>query len=73
MSPWLVRTDQAEDLALMHVEGDAIQRNDAAEHDADAADREQGILSLRELCLRHVVSPGSVIGLERPGDTSRRS
>ncbi len=52
-----VRPDQAEDLALMHVEGNAVQRDDAAEHDADVADRKQGMLSLRELCLRHFVSP----------------
>src|SRR6185312_11271315 len=57
-----VRTDQAKDLALMHVEGNAIQRDDAAEHDADVADREQGGLSLRELGLRHVVSSSSIIG-----------
>ena len=44
----------------MHVKGHAIQRNDAAEHDADVANREQGILSLRELCLRHLVSPACV-------------
>ncbi len=36
-----VRADQAEDLALMHVERHAIQRNDAAEHDADVANRKQ--------------------------------
>jgi hypothetical protein len=34
-----VRSDQAKDLALMHVERDAVQRNDAAEHDADVANR----------------------------------
>ena len=38
-----VRPDQAEDLALMHVEGHAVQRDDAAEHDADVANRKQGI------------------------------
>jgi hypothetical protein len=41
----------------MHVKGHAIQSDDAAEHDADVANRKQGILSLRELCLRHLVSP----------------
>ena len=41
----------------MHVEGHAIQRDDAAEHDADVANRQQGVLSLRELCLRHLVPP----------------
>ncbi len=34
-----VRPDQAEDLALMHIEGHAVQRDDAAEHDADVANR----------------------------------
>ena len=52
-----VRSDQAEDCALVHVEGHAIQRDDAAEHDANVAYREQGRISLRELCLRHLVSP----------------
>src|ERR1700716_2375366 len=37
-----VRPDQAEDLALMHIEGNAIQCDDAAEHDADVANRKQG-------------------------------
>ena len=55
-----VRSDQAEDLALVHVEGHAIQRDDAAEHDADVANREQGSISLRELCLRHLVSPALI-------------
>src|SRR5258706_13279732 len=32
-----VRSDQAEDLALMHVEGNAIQPDDAAENDPDVA------------------------------------
>jgi hypothetical protein len=41
----------------VHVKGHAIQRNDAAEHDADVANREQGSISLRELCLRHLVRP----------------
>ena len=41
----------------MHVERHAIQRDDAAEHDADVANREQGRLSLRELGLRHDASP----------------
>jgi hypothetical protein len=44
----------------VHVEGYAIQRNDAAEHDADVANREQGSVSLRELCLRHLVSPALI-------------
>jgi len=57
-----IRPDQAENLALMHVEGDAIERDDAAEHDADVADRKQGVLSLRELCLRHLVPPKSLVG-----------
>ena len=57
-----VRADQAEDLALVHVEGHAVQRDDAAEHDADVANREQGRLSLRELCLRHLVSPDGSVG-----------
>ena len=43
----------------MHVEGHAVQRDDAAEHDADVANREQGRLSLRELGLRHVASPNA--------------
>ena len=37
-----VRPDQAEDCALVHVERHAVQGNDAAEHDADVANREQG-------------------------------
>jgi hypothetical protein len=44
----------------VHVEGYAIQRDDAAEHDADVANREQGSISLRELCLRHLVSPALI-------------
>ena len=32
----------AEDLALMHIEGNAIQCDDAAELDADVANRKQG-------------------------------
>ena len=56
-----VRPDQAEDCALMHVEGHAIQRDDAAEHDADVANREQGSIPVRELCLRHRVPPALVI------------
>src|ERR1700730_1079986 len=59
-----IRPDQAENLALMHVEGDAIERDDAAEHDADVADCKQGVLSLRELCLRHLVPPKSLVGAE---------
>ena len=55
-----VRSDQAEDCALVHVKGHAIQRDDAAEHDADVANREQGSISLRELCLRHLVSPALI-------------
>ena len=55
-----VRSDQAEDCALVHVEGHAIQRDDAAEHDADVANRKQGSISLRELCLRHLVSPALI-------------
>ena len=55
-----VRSDQAEDCALVHVEGYAIQRDDAAEHDADVANREQGSIALRELCLRHLVSPALI-------------
>ncbi len=43
----------------MHVEGHAVQRDDAAEHDADVANRKQGILSLRELCGSHVVHPAA--------------
>ena len=57
-----VRSDQAEDLALVHVERHAIQRDDAAEHDADVANREQGALSLRELCLHHLAPPTSSSG-----------
>src|SRR5664279_353106 len=52
-----VGPDQAENLALMHVEGHAVQGDDAAEHDADVANRKQGIVSLRELCLRHFAPP----------------
>ena len=48
----------------MHVEGYAIQRDDAAEHDADVANREQGSISLRELCLRHLVSPTLIMERE---------
>ena len=59
-----VRSDQAEDCALVHVEGHAIQRDDAAEHDADVANREQGSISLRELCLRHLVPPTLIMERE---------
>ena len=65
--------DQAEDLALMHVEGDAVQRDDTAEHDADVANRQQGIPSLRELCLRHMVPPDARVGPDEPGVDARRS
>jgi hypothetical protein len=40
----------------MHVEGNAIQRDDAAEHDADVANRKQASISLREWCRRHLAS-----------------
>ena len=66
-----VRSDQAEDWPLMHVEGHAIERNDAAEHDADVANREQGRLSLRELCLRHLVSPACMERQDRRASTRR--
>jgi hypothetical protein len=39
-----VRSDQAQDLALLHIERHAIQRNDATEHDAHVANGEQGSL-----------------------------
>ena len=68
-----VRPDQAEDLALMHVERHAVQRDDAAEHDADVANRKQGMGSLRKLCLRHLVRPKSAMGPERPCELGRRS
>ena len=64
-----VGADQSEDLALVHVKGHAVERDDAAEHDADVANREQGRCPLRELCLRHVVSPTHVSG--RRGDANR--
>jgi hypothetical protein len=48
----------------VHVEGYAIQRDDAAEHDADVANREQGSVPLRELSLRHRVSPALITGRE---------
>jgi hypothetical protein len=48
----------------VHVEGYAIQREAAAEHDADVANREQGRIALRELCLRHLVSPALITGQE---------
>ncbi|MGY4187235.1 hypothetical protein ACVI1I_004007 [Bradyrhizobium sp. USDA 4459] len=53
----------------MHVKGHAVERDDAAEHDADAANGKQGRCPLRELCLRHVVSPTDISG--RTGDASR--
>ena len=65
-----VRPDQAEDLALVHVERHAVQRDDAAEHDADVANREQGVLSLRELCLHHRAPPRCSFGPERPCEFS---
>ncbi|MHC2783736.1 hypothetical protein ACVMBZ_002950 [Bradyrhizobium liaoningense] len=64
-----VGADQAEDLALVHVEGHAVERDDAAEHDADVANREQGRCPPRELCLRHLVSLTSFS--ERWGDANR--
>jgi hypothetical protein len=66
-----VGPDQPEDLALVHVERHAIQRDDAAEHDADVANREQGILPLRELCLRHFTAPEPV-GLRSARELVRR-
>ena len=48
----------------MHVKGHTVQRDDAAEHDADVANREQGSISLRELCLRHLVSSALITGQE---------
>ena len=57
-----VRPDQAEDRTLVHVEGDAVQGDDAAEHDADVANREQGSIALRELCLRHLAPPALKAG-----------
>ena len=68
-----VRSDQAEDCALAHVKGHAIQRDDAAEHDADVANREQGSISLRELCLCHLVPPTLIMERERPRENFRRS
>ena len=68
-----VRSDQAEDLALVHVERHAIQRDDAAEHDADVANRKQGALSLRELCLHHLLPPKSSVGLAMTARIVRRS
>jgi hypothetical protein len=59
-----VGPDQTEDLALMHVERHAIQGDDAAEHDADVANRKQGTVSLRVLCLHHFVPPGTRVGPE---------
>ena len=55
--------DQPQDLPLIHVERNTIQRNDAAEHDADVANRKQGRLSLRELV------PAS----SRPAQMTRRA
>jgi hypothetical protein len=56
-----IRPDQAEDLSLDHVERHAVQRDNAAEHDADVVNREQrrngaGRL-LRKLYLRHWQRP----------------
>ena len=59
-----VGPDQAEDLAVVHVKGHAVQCDDAAEHDADVANRKQGILSLRELCLRHIAAPEQAVGAQ---------
>ncbi len=44
-----VRTDQAQNSALLHVERHAVQRNDAAEHDGHIAKRQQRMLPLHEL------------------------
>ncbi len=68
-----VRADQSEDLSMAHVERHAVQRDDAAEHDADVANREQRIVPLRELCLRHLVSPAISERCERPCDGLRRT
>jgi hypothetical protein len=59
-----VGPDQAENLAVVHVKGHAVQCDDAAEHDADVANRKQGILSLRELCLRHIAAPEQIVGAQ---------
>jgi hypothetical protein len=37
-----IRADQTEDLALLDREGDAVERDDAAELDSDVADLKQG-------------------------------
>ena len=58
-----VRPDQAEDLALFHVERYAVQRNDAAEHDADVANREQ----------RRGVPARAVPASSRPAPAARRA
>ncbi len=62
----------------MHVEGDTVQRDDAAEHDADVANRQQGIPSLRErrhvsFRLRHMVLPNARVGPDEPCTNARRS
>src|SRR4029077_8415861 len=67
-----VGPDQAEYLALVHVEGHAVERDDAAEHDADVAYSEQRGIPLRELCLRHLVSPTTLSALEGARNTPRR-
>jgi hypothetical protein len=68
-----VRSDQAQDLALMHVERYAIQRNDAAEHDTDVANRKQRRFSLRQPGLRHLAPHRSFIAPERPRQSVARS
>src|SRR6267143_2001628 len=60
-----VRSDEPENLPLLHVERHAVQSDDAAEHNADVANRQQGRAPLRELCLHHLVSPERRAGPER--------
>ena len=68
-----VRPDQAEDLALMHVERHAVQRDDAAEHDADVANREQGRRCPCASCACVIsLRPNVASGGKRPHELVRR-
>ncbi len=48
-----VRPDQTENLPTVHVERDAVERDDSSEHDADVAHGKQRGLRPRHICLLH--------------------
>jgi len=61
-----VRADQAQNLAMTHLERHAVQGDNAAEYDADIANRKQRRILRRRSDLRHRASHRSWTGPERP-------